>query len=162
VFPGLGIAIIEEVPPTLTHRDVNLDHILLDGDRPSLVDLDNFAAADPVLDLANVLAQLKSMPFRFPLTLEDSWASAAQVLAEEYFSHVPRSWRRKLPIHYAGAVLKFSVGFSDARSRTGQTRSQLCLRKPELPWRVGFGKVLSNLHRGGYAPWNKARKRPEG
>ena len=54
VFPGLGIASIEEVPPTLTHRDVNLDHILLDGDRPSLVDLDNFAAADPVLHVANV------------------------------------------------------------------------------------------------------------
>ena len=111
VFPGLGIASIEEVPPTLPHRDVNLDHILLDGNRPSLVDLDNFAAADPVLDVANVLAHLKSMPFRFPLTLEDSWSTAAQVLAEEYFSHVPRSWRRRLPIHYAGAVLKFSVGF---------------------------------------------------
>ena len=84
---------------------------MLDGDRPSLVDLDNFAAADPVLDVANILAHLKSMPFRFPLTLEDSLSTAAQVFAEEYFSHVPRSWRRRLPIHYAGAVMKVSVGF---------------------------------------------------
>jgi hypothetical protein len=51
------------------------------------------------------------MPFRFPLTLEDSWSTAAQAFAEEYFSHVPRSWRRRLRIHYAGAVLKFSVGY---------------------------------------------------
>ena len=111
VFPGLGVASIEEVQPTLTHRDVNLDHILLDGERPSLVDLDNFAAADPVLDVANVLANLKSMPFRFPLTLEDPWSTAAQAFAEEYFSHVPRTWRRWLPIHYASAILKFSVGY---------------------------------------------------
>jgi len=61
---------------------------MLDGDCPSLVDLDNFAAADPVLDVANVLAHLKSMPFRFPLTLEDSLSTAAQVFAEEYFSHL--------------------------------------------------------------------------
>jgi streptomycin 6-kinase len=108
---GTVVASLKEVPPAPTHRDLKLDHILLDGDRPSLVDLDNFAAADPVLDVANVLAHLKSMRFRFPLTLEDSWSTAAQAFAEEYFSHVPRSWRRRLPIHYAGAVLKFSVGF---------------------------------------------------
>ena len=35
----------------------------------------------------------------------------AQAFAEEYFSHVPRTGRRRLPIHYAGAVLKVSVGF---------------------------------------------------
>jgi aminoglycoside phosphotransferase (APT) family kinase protein len=108
---GAVVASLEEVPPAPTHRDLKLDHILLDGDRPSLVDFDNFAAADPVLDVANVLAHLNSMPFRFPLTLEDPWSTAAQAFAVKYFSHVPRSWRRRLPIHCAGAVLKFSVGF---------------------------------------------------
>jgi streptomycin 6-kinase len=80
---GTVVASLEEVPQAPTHRDLKLDHILLDGDRPSLVDLDNFAAADPVLDVANVLAHLKSMRFRFPLTLEDSWSTAAQAFAEE-------------------------------------------------------------------------------
>ena len=51
---GTVVAGLEEVPPAPTHRDLKLDHILLDGGRPSLVDLDNFAAADPVLDVANV------------------------------------------------------------------------------------------------------------
>jgi aminoglycoside phosphotransferase (APT) family kinase protein len=54
VFPGLAVASLEKVPATLIHRDLNQDHILLAGDRLSLVDLDNFAAADPVLDVANV------------------------------------------------------------------------------------------------------------
>ena len=108
---GAVVAGLEEVPPAPTHRDLKPDHILLDGDRPSLVNLDSFAEADPVLDVADVLAHLNGMPFRFPRTREDSWSTAAQAFAEEYFSHVPRTWRRRLPIHYAGAVLKVSVGF---------------------------------------------------
>jgi hypothetical protein len=51
---GTVVASLEEVPPAQTHRDLKLDHILLDGNRPSLVDFDNFAAADPVLHVANV------------------------------------------------------------------------------------------------------------
>jgi len=108
---GAVVASLEEVPPAPTHRDLKLDHILLGGDRPALVDLDGFAEADPVLDAASVLAHLDGMPFRFPLTREDSWSTAARAFAEEYFSHVPKTWRRRLPIHYAGAVLKVAVGF---------------------------------------------------
>jgi aminoglycoside phosphotransferase (APT) family kinase protein len=51
---GAVVASLEEVPPAPTHRDLKLDHILLDGDRPCLVDLNYFAEADPVLDVANV------------------------------------------------------------------------------------------------------------
>jgi Phosphotransferase enzyme family len=51
---GDVVARHEEVPPAPTHRDLKLNHILLDGDRPSLVDLENFAAADSVLYVANV------------------------------------------------------------------------------------------------------------
>ena len=51
---GAVVASLEEVLPAPNHRDLKLDHILLDGDHTSLVGLDNFAAADPVLDVANV------------------------------------------------------------------------------------------------------------
>src|SRR5918994_971940 len=98
---------LQEVPPVPTHRHLSPDHIFVDGDRTTFIDLDFFAKADPVLDPAHLLARL-AMP------------------------------------------------------RGGRTGSQLCWRKPELPWRVGFGKVLSNLHGGGCARWNKERKRREG
>lgn len=108
---GAVIAGLEEVPSAPTHRDLKLDHILLDGERISLIDLDGFAEADPVLDAANVLAHLAGMPFRFPLPHEDRWRTAAQTFAEEYFARVPKAWRGRLPVHYAGAVLKVAVGF---------------------------------------------------
>jgi hypothetical protein len=50
---GAVVASLGEVPPAPTHRDLKLDHMLLDGDRPCLVDLDNFAEADPVIYVAN-------------------------------------------------------------------------------------------------------------
>jgi hypothetical protein len=104
------VAGLQDVPPAPTHRDLKLDHILLDGDRPALLDLDDFAEADPVLDTANFLAHLGGMRFRFPLLREDRWQTAAHIFAEEYFAHVPEVWRVRLSVHYAGAVLKMAVG----------------------------------------------------
>ena len=37
--------------------------------------------------------------------------TAAQAFTEEYFAHVPKTWRCRLPLHYAGAALKVAVGF---------------------------------------------------
>jgi len=107
---GAVVAGLEEVPPGPTHRDLKPDHLLLDGDRLALLDLDFLAEADPVLDPATLLAHLCSMPLRFPLP-NDRARMAARTFAEEYFAHVPKAWRRRLPLHYAGAALKEAVGF---------------------------------------------------
>ena len=107
---GAVVAGLEEVPPGPTHRDLKPDHLLLDGDRLALLDLDFLAEADPVLDPATLLAHLCSMPLRFPLP-NDRARMAARTFAEEYFVHVPKAWRRRLPLHYAGAALKEAVGF---------------------------------------------------
>ena len=100
---------LEAVPTGPTHRDLKADHFLLDGDRLGLLDLDSLVAADPVLDPATLLAQFASMPFRFPLSHEQMQATS-QVFTDEYFAHVPRDWRRRLPIQYAGAALHVAPG----------------------------------------------------
>ena len=51
----------------LTHGDLHLRHILLHGGRPALIDLDAFAEADPLLDIALVLSDLAAMPLDSPL-----------------------------------------------------------------------------------------------
>lgn len=96
---------LEEVPLGPTHRDLKADHILLDGDRVIFLDLDSFAGADPVLDPAHLLARLAAMPNRFPVP-RSRVQTAATAFAEEYFAHVPRAWRQRLPLHYAGAALE--------------------------------------------------------
>jgi Phosphotransferase enzyme family len=108
---GAVVGRLQEVPPTPTHRDLKLDHILLDGHRAALLDLDDFAEADPVLDTANFLAHLGGIQVRFPLLREDRWRTATHTFDEEYFTRVPDAWRVRLPVHYAGAVLKMAVGF---------------------------------------------------
>ena len=95
---GAVVAGLEEVPPGPTHRDLKPDHLLLDGDRLALLDLDFLAEADPVLDPATLLAHLCSMPLRFPIP-RDRARMAARTFAEEYFVHVPKAWRRRLPLY---------------------------------------------------------------
>ena len=108
---GAVVSDLEEVPPALTHLDLKLDHILLDGERTALIDLDSFAGADPLLDTAGVLVRLGGMSLLFPAFDEERGRDYERVFADEYFGRVPEAWRDRLPVHYAGAALKMAVGF---------------------------------------------------
>ena len=101
---------LEGVPLRSAHLDLKTDHMLLDGERCALLDLDSFAAADPVLDPAHVLAQIIGLSLRFPMRRRRLRA-AARAFAGEYFNCVPGDWRGRLPSHYAGAALHAAVGF---------------------------------------------------
>ncbi len=103
------LAGLEEVPLRPTHRDLKPDHIFLDGERTTFIDLDSFAEADPVLDPAHLLVRL-AKPAQFPIPPERT-RTAAREFAEEYFAHVPSTWQERLPFHYAGALLKAAHGF---------------------------------------------------
>jgi Phosphotransferase enzyme family len=104
------LAGLEEVPLGPTHRDLKADHIFLDEDRTTFIDLDSFAKADPVLDPAHLLARLAAMPALFPIPPERA-RTAAREFAEEYFAHVPGAWQDRLPLHYAGTLLEVAQGF---------------------------------------------------
>ena len=97
------VAGFEEVPTGPIHGDFRPDHIILDGDRVVLLDLDDFAEADPVLDVARILSYLVNAA---PLLQHRRARAAAQTFVAEYFAHVPEAWRARLPLHYAGALLK--------------------------------------------------------
>jgi len=99
-----------DVPLRPSHLDLNTDHILFDRDRHTLLDFDSFALADPLLDVAHVLAQLRSMSFRFGVPI-DRLRQVCDAFREEYFAHVPGDWRNRLSAYYAGAVLNAALGF---------------------------------------------------
>jgi aminoglycoside phosphotransferase (APT) family kinase protein len=104
------VASLEEVPLRPTHLDLKTDHILLEGDRCTLLDFDSFGLADPILDVAHALAQIVGLKFRLAAP-HDRLRMAACAFTEEYFNHVPGNWRSRLPSHCAGAALKVALGF---------------------------------------------------
>jgi hypothetical protein len=115
VIFGLG-----EGPLAPTHCDLELEHILLDGDRLALVDLDEFAEAEPLQDVARILSRLAVMPFNHSFPRERAW-TLAQVFADEYFAHVPEAWRSSLPLYYAGAILKRAANSANRERAVGRS-----------------------------------------
>ena len=101
---------LEEVAPRPTHGDLKPDHVLLCNGRVTFIDLDYFAAADPILDPALILARLAAMPHLLPVP-RNRVLSAARAFADEYFSRVPASWRERLRLHFAGATLEIAQGY---------------------------------------------------
>jgi aminoglycoside phosphotransferase (APT) family kinase protein len=101
---------LQAVSPAPTHCDLSSSHIVLDGDRLALIDLDEFAGADPMVGVARFLVPLATAPLRLPLSRERA-LPAARAFVEEYFAHAPGAWRERLPLYYTVTVLKMTVGF---------------------------------------------------
>ena len=110
VLAGFG----EKGPTAPTHGELKPDHIMIDGDRIALIDFDAFSEADPLLDVANVLSLIRIMPLTSSLP-QDRAREAAGVFAEEYFAYVPESWRERLLLHYASALIRRAAGLSRRR-----------------------------------------------
>jgi Phosphotransferase enzyme family len=98
----------KEIPLTPTHGDLNSRNIILDGEHIALLDFDDFAEGDPVLDAARLLADLATMSLRSPLSRSRA-QETARAFAEEYFAHVPEAWRARLPVCYARSILEVCV-----------------------------------------------------
>lgn len=108
IVGAVAAVLEEEAPSAPTHGDFKLDHILIDGDRLALIDFDDFAEADPLLDVTRMLVVIgRSVSPRLPVSHEGAWA-VQQAFVEEYFAHVPAAWRARLPFHYAKAILKIA------------------------------------------------------
>src|SRR5881628_1835001 len=56
--PGSALA-LGGWTPVPTHRDFSPDHIVIDGDRITVLDLDEFCQYDPLLDVAHFVTHLR-------------------------------------------------------------------------------------------------------
>lgn len=102
---------LKEAPLSPTHGDLNLGHIILQDGRLTFLDLDEFAGADPMRDVARALANFATLSYNSSVP-HDRARAFAQILAEEYFAHVPESWRESLPFYYASNIIKMSGGLA--------------------------------------------------
>ncbi len=102
-------ASLEDVPPAPIHADLKPDHIFLSGDRVIFIDLDSVALGDPVRDPAHCFAYVAG-GVGLDLMPSQQSRAAATAFVEEYFDHVPPSWRSRFAVHCAAALVEVASG----------------------------------------------------
>jgi aminoglycoside phosphotransferase len=143
-FIATGLA---GAPSALIHGDLKPDHILIDGDRVGLLDFDLLGRADPIVDVAHLVAFL-GKPQERSRSRRAETADTAQVFIEEYFSHVPDAWRARLPLYHAMTSIHKAVGLCRRRGRDGQHLVEEILREGQVfLTRDGDGSVPSYKRR---------------
>jgi hypothetical protein len=108
-----GLEAINELPSVPVHGDLKPPHILVEEERVVLLDLDKFAAGDPMLDVTSML-----MPLRRERKTRLAGTSLADVFAEEYFGHMPATWEQRLAPLYAWALLREASVFAASQGKS--------------------------------------------
>jgi hypothetical protein len=101
---GAIAAAMGEPPLAPTHFDLKPGNILYDDGQISLIDFDKLALGDPLIDVANIVANLGSEQEGGRRKLPRHTALSG-AFREEYFARVPPSWQELFPARYALATL---------------------------------------------------------
>jgi tRNA A-37 threonylcarbamoyl transferase component Bud32 len=115
-------------PSALIHGDLKPDHILIDGNCVTLLDFDLLGRADPVVDVAHLVAFLGKPQERSRSRREET-VDTAQVFVDEYFTHVPAAWRARLPLYHTMTSIHKAVGLCRRRGNDGQHIVEEILRE---------------------------------
>ncbi len=107
------------------------DHVFLDGERVTFIDLDSVALGDPVRDPAHLFAHIVARVGMDELPRAQARAAAA-VFATEYFARVPEPWRKRFPLHCAGALIEVAGGI---------------FKRQELRWREKVTEAIEDARR---------------
>jgi len=119
---------LEVVDACPIHLDFKADHIFIDGDQTTFIDLDSFGVGDPVFDPATLLVRLAAMQNLLPIS-PSTIDKATQVFVDEYFHRVPDSWRSRLPVNIVLASLKVALYYVQHQEPNWQSRVSTLLNQ---------------------------------
>ncbi|HMC26902.1 MAG TPA: phosphotransferase [Verrucomicrobiae bacterium] len=119
---------LRDVPHAPIHWDLKSDHIFLDGEQVIFIDLDTVSLGDPARDPAHLAAHI-ACRIDFPEINPDRARAAALTLVEEYFAHVPASWREQFTLQYAIAALEAACGLFKRQEPDWADRATSAIRE---------------------------------
>ncbi|MEC4678024.1 MAG: phosphotransferase, partial [Nitrospirota bacterium] len=99
---------LQKVTLCPTHLDLKLEHIFIDEERITLIDLDSFAMSDPVFDVASLIVRIECLSQSSGIS-QTIIKAAVKVFTECYFSSVPIHWKERLHSNYCCASLKIAI-----------------------------------------------------
>lgn len=97
-------AALGKSPRMPTHFDLKQGHMLLDDQQVGLLDFDKLALGDPLIDVANLVATLGAER-EGSAKRGEKRLTLVEGFTDEYFAHVPPSWRERFPARLALAAL---------------------------------------------------------
>lgn len=119
---------LKEVTLCPTHLDLKPEHIFIDGERVTFIDLDAVAMSDPVYDIASLIARIVFLSESKQISRRIR-NRALRVLKTHYFSQVPRSWKKRLIPNYCCASLKIACYLLQHQEAEAKTRVAHILNK---------------------------------
>ena len=120
------------------HWDLKTDHVFLDDGRVIFIDVDTVAWGDPVRDPAHLLAHIICR-IGLPTWSVEASRAAGRAFVEEYFTHVPPSWRERLDAQYAVAVVETAVGIFKRQEPQWPEKVTACIEEAHQALSGGFG-----------------------
>jgi hypothetical protein len=143
-------------PEAVAHGDLKPAHVLLDGDRVTLIDLDRLSVADPLADVAN-LAYLLARQLGHRPGAGRPLPGPARALVAAYQAETPPDWAPLLPSRYARVALarpRPGPGAAPPRARGSRGRAAGGRGRPRRPPLVTAGRrhPLGSVPPGGETP----------
>ena len=136
----LGHAVLGTLPGTRAtglHRDFYPDQVLIDGETVWLVDLDLYAAGDPVIDVGNFLAHLTELGLREHADA-DRFAPECGAFLSGYETLRGDVDRERLRALHWGSLIRH-IGISQRIAERGHTTEALIALCAEGPGGPAFG-----------------------
>ncbi len=94
-----------------THRDLKLDHLYIQDNALTLIDLDSCAMSDPLLDPALLIARLAAAPYLLNVSGEACTTAAQQFIDAYCEQEDGEAIRIRMAPFIAGAMLDVASGF---------------------------------------------------